>query len=54
LRRVVPTDRGVVAVLDSRLGSARYRWDIINALPPMKRTKDRGEVEEFLRSIRDA
>jgi ATP-dependent DNA helicase DinG len=48
------TDRGVVAVLDSRLGSARYRWDIISALPPMKRTKDRSEVEDFLRSIRDA
>jgi ATP-dependent DNA helicase DinG len=48
------TDRGVVAVLDSRLGSARYRWDIIKALPPMKRTKERAEVEEFLRSIRDA
>jgi ATP-dependent DNA helicase DinG len=47
------TDRGVVAVLDSRLGSARYRWDIISALPPMRRTKHRGEVEDFLRSIRD-
>jgi ATP-dependent DNA helicase DinG len=41
-------------VLDSRLGSARYRWDIIGALPPMKRTKDRSAVEEFLRTIRDA
>ncbi len=48
------TDRGVVAVLDSRLGSARYRWDIIKALPPMKRTKHIDEVTEFLRSIRDA
>jgi ATP-dependent DNA helicase DinG len=48
------TDRGVVAVLDSRLGNARYRWDIIRALPPMKRTRDRGDVEDFLRSIRDA
>jgi ATP-dependent DNA helicase DinG len=48
------TDRGVVAVLDSRLGSARYRWDIIKALPPMKRTKERADVEGFLRSIRDA
>ncbi len=48
------TDRGVVAVLDSRLGSARYRWDIIRALPPMKRTRDRADVEDFLRSIRDA
>lgn len=48
------TDNGVVAVLDSRLGSARYRWDIIRALPPMRRTKHRSEVEDFLRSIRDA
>ena len=48
------TDRGVVAVLDSRLGSARYRWDIIRALPPMKRTRERADVEDFLRSIRDA
>ena len=49
------TDRGVVAVLDRRLATARnYRWDLINALPPMRRTKDRAEAEEFLRSIRDA
>lgn len=48
------TDRGVVAVLDSRLGSARYRWDIIKGLPPMKRTKVRSDVEDFLRAIRDA
>ncbi len=47
------TDRGVVAVLDSRLGSARYRWDIIKALPPMKRTRERAEVEAFLRNLRD-
>ena len=38
-------DRGVVAVLDSRLGTARYRWDIVSALPPMRRTRDRAEVE---------
>ncbi|HSH11240.1 MAG TPA: ATP-dependent DNA helicase [Ilumatobacter sp.] len=47
------TDRGVVAVLDSRLGTARYRWDIVKALPPMKRTRERSEVEAFLRSLRD-
>ena len=47
------TDRGVVAVLDSRLGTARYRWDIVRALPPMRRTRDRAEVERFLRTIRD-
>ncbi len=47
-------DRGVVAVLDKRLATAKsYRWDIISALPPMRRTKDRGEVEAFLKEIRD-
>ncbi len=45
------TDRGVVAVLDPRLGSASYRWDIVKALPPMKRTRHRAEVEAFLRDI---
>lgn len=47
------TDRGVVAVLDSRLGSARYRWDIVRALPPMRRTRERADAERFLREIRD-
>jgi ATP-dependent DNA helicase DinG len=46
------TDRGVVAVLDSRLGTARYRWDLIRALPPMHRTRHRSEVEEFLAPLR--
>jgi ATP-dependent DNA helicase DinG len=47
------TDRGVVAVLDSRLATnPRYRWDIVRALPPMKRTRDRAEVEAFLTSLR--
>jgi ATP-dependent DNA helicase DinG len=45
------TDRGVVAVLDPRLGTASYRWDIVKALPPMKRTRHRAEVEAFLRDI---
>jgi ATP-dependent DNA helicase DinG len=45
------TDRGVVAVLDRRLGTARYRWEIVRALPPMRRTRDRAEVESFLRLI---
>jgi len=47
------TDRGVVAVLDSRLATnPRYRWDIVRALPPMHRTRDRAEVEAFLQSLR--
>jgi len=44
-------DRGVVAVFDPRLNKARYRWDIVNALPPFKRTRDRAEVEAFLHAI---
>ena len=45
------TDRGVVAVMDPRLGTARYRWDIIKALPPMQRTRNRADAEAFLRDI---
>jgi len=45
------TDRGVVAVMDPRLGTANYRWDIIRALPPMRRTRHRAEAEDFLREI---
>jgi ATP-dependent DNA helicase DinG len=45
------TDRGVVAVLDRRLGRARYRWQIVQALPPMRRTRDRAEVEAFLAAL---
>jgi len=41
-------DRGVVAVLDSRLATAGYRGTLLAALPPMRRTTDRGEVERFL------
>lgn len=49
------SDRGVVAVLDPRLATSRnYRWDLINALPPMRRTKDRSEAEALLRELRDA
>jgi len=44
-------DRGVVAVLDSRLATASYRWDLVRALPPMRRTKVRADAEEFLRVI---
>ena len=47
-------DRGAVAVLDPRLGKARYRWAIVNALPPMRRTRERHEVESFLRALRNA
>lgn len=46
------TDEGVVAVFDPRLANAkRYRWDLLNALPPLPRTKDRAEAEAFLRRV---
>ena len=45
------SDRGVVAVLDSRLATANYRWQLIRALPPMKRTKDRRVAEAFLAAL---
>lgn len=44
-------DRGVVAVFDPRLATARrYRWDLIGALPPFGRTRHRREAEDFLRA----
>jgi ATP-dependent DNA helicase DinG len=46
------TDRGVVAVLDSRLAVARYKPELLAALPPMKRTRTRSEVEDFLAPLR--
>lgn len=45
------SDRGVVAVFDRRLGTARYRWEIIRALPPFARTRHRADVEAFLQEI---
>jgi ATP-dependent DNA helicase DinG len=44
------TDRGVVAVLDPRLAEASYRPAILNALPPMRRTRDRADVTAFFSS----
>lgn len=41
-------DRGVVAVLDPRLATASYRGVLLAALPPMRRTVERAEVEAFL------
>lgn len=46
------TDRGVVAILDRRLATAGYRWDLVNALPPLRRTRDPEEVHTFLRGLR--
>ena len=45
-------DRGVVAVLDTRLATARYRSVMFKKLPPMTRTRDRDQVHRFLAELR--
>ncbi len=45
-------DRGVVAVLDTRLATARYRSVIVKKLPPMRRVRQRDQVLDFLRALR--
>ena len=46
-------DRGVVAVLDSRMARARYRWALVDALPPFDRTAERDRAVSLLHAIRD-
>jgi ATP-dependent DNA helicase DinG len=47
------TDVGAVAVLDRRLSTARsYRWELVNALPPFRRTGDPEVALGYLRAIR--
>jgi ATP-dependent DNA helicase DinG len=48
------SDRGVVAVLDTRLAQSSYRATMFKKLPPMKRTRDREQVHAFLRELRGA
>ena len=37
-----------------RVAKAGYRWDVVRALPPMRRTKDPAEARRTLEAIRDA
>jgi ATP-dependent DNA helicase DinG len=46
------SDRGVVVVFDNRLAKARYRWSLVRALPPMRRTRHLSDVEDFLAPLR--
>ena len=48
------SDRGAVAVLDPRLATASYGPKIVATLPRMRRTRDRAEIEAFLRELRAA
>jgi ATP-dependent DNA helicase DinG len=44
-------DRGVLMICDPRLISKHYGKRIWRSLPPLKRTRDLGEVRDFYRSI---
>ncbi len=46
------TDRGVVAVLDTRLAESSYRTAMFRKLPKMRRTRDQAVVREFLTELR--
>ncbi len=45
------TDRGVVAVCDPRLAEARYRDQILELLPPMRRVRNADFVDRFIASL---
>lgn len=44
-------DKGVVAILDSRIATARYGGFLVNSLPPMHRTTDTEAVRASLRRL---
>ncbi len=45
------TDRGVVAILDSRLTGKQYGRRIVASLPRLRRTSDREQAIRFLREL---
>ena len=47
-------DRGVLMLCDPRLGWRNYGAVFLASLPPMRRTSESAEAENFLRSIRQA
>jgi ATP-dependent DNA helicase DinG len=44
-------DRGVVAILDSRIVTKRYGSVLLNSMPPLWRTSDDKTVKESLRTL---
>jgi ATP-dependent DNA helicase DinG len=44
------TDRGVVAILDSRLSTKRYGETVLRSLPPAQTTRHFGDVYRFFRT----
>jgi len=47
-------DRGVVAILDSRIVSKRYGSVLLNSMPPLWRTSDGKTVRESLRRLHES
>jgi ATP-dependent DNA helicase DinG len=45
-------DEGVVVICDPRLASRGYGRTLVASLPPMRRTRERAEVERFLQRLR--
>jgi len=45
------TDKGVVVVCDPRLAEARYRQQILDLLPPMRRVRNREFLDQFIRDL---
>lgn len=46
-------DRGVVAILDSRIVTKRYGSVLLNSMPPLWRTSDKNVVRESLRRLNE-
>jgi ATP-dependent DNA helicase DinG len=44
-------DRGVVAILDSRIVTKRYGSVLLNSMPPLWRTSDQSVVRDSLRRL---
>ena len=46
-------DRGVVAILDSRIVTKRYGSVLLNSMPPLWRTSDKDVVRESLKRLNE-
>jgi ATP-dependent DNA helicase DinG len=46
-------DRGIVAILDSRIVTKRYGSVLLNSMPPLWRTSDKSVVCDSLNRLRD-
>ena len=47
-------DRGVVAILDSRIVTKRYGNVLLNSMPPLWRTTEKNVARDSLRRLRDS